>query len=128
MRRFPAYIDLLRKQWIVLYMKPEPATKEHWVRHMEYLKCVVPDDRLIFYDVKEGWEPLCRVLEKAVPDMEFPRIDDERAIEELARRFLIKGFVRWGVVTSAVRVGVVVILWVARTYAQELCASGIYVR
>tara|TARA_B110000116_G_scaffold192340_1_gene167287 strand:+ start:147 stop:878 length:732 start_codon:yes stop_codon:yes gene_type:complete len=32
----------------------------------------VPKDRLLVYQVKEGWEPLCHFLDKPVPDMPFP--------------------------------------------------------
>jgi hypothetical protein len=113
MRHFPAYVDLLRKQWVVLYEMPEPATREHWERHVEYLKRVVPGERLVFFDVKEGWEPLCKVLGKEVPDVEFPRINDGRAIEELTKRIIIKGLVRWGVVVFSVAVGLWSV-WYAR--------------
>ena len=34
MRYFPTYIDVLRKQWVHLYGKPEPADRQHWERHM----------------------------------------------------------------------------------------------
>jgi hypothetical protein len=106
-RRFPRYIDVLRKQWVELYGAPEPATRLHWDRHVEYSKRVVPEDRLVFYDVKEGWEPLCKVLGKEVPDLEFPRINDGRAIEALTKKFVVKGLVRWGVVGLTVGAGIV---------------------
>lgn len=106
MRHFSTYIDLLRKQWVELYGKPEPATTEHWDRHIEYLKRVVPEGRLVFFDVKEGWKPLCKVLRKEVPDVDFPRINDGRAIEELTKRFIVKGLVSWGVAILTVAVGV----------------------
>ncbi len=35
----------------------------------------IPADRLLVFQVSEGWEPLCRFLDVAVPDMEFPRIN-----------------------------------------------------
>jgi hypothetical protein len=106
MRHFPTYIDELRKQWIVLYGRPEPATREHWDRHIAYLKQTVPEDRLIFFDVKDGWAPLCKVLGKAEPDEEFPRINDGKAIEELASKFVVKGLMRWGIALLTVGVGV----------------------
>jgi hypothetical protein len=81
----------------VLYGLPEPATREHWDRHIAYLKQTVPEDRLIFFDVKDGWAPLCTVLGKAEPDEEFPRINDGKAIEELASKFVVTGLMRWGV-------------------------------
>ena len=31
-----------------------------------------PKDKLLVFDVKEGWEPLCKFLEKDIPDKPFP--------------------------------------------------------
>ena len=40
-----------------------------------------PDDRLLTYEVRQGWEPLCAFLELPVPDTPFPHINsrDETA-------------------------------------------------
>jgi hypothetical protein len=111
MRFFPDYIELLRKQWVELFGQPEPATRVHWNRHVEYLKRVVPEDRLVWYDVKDGWEPLCRVLGKEVPNVKFPRINDSRAIEELAKKMIVRGLVRWGMVIGSVGVGLMGWWW-----------------
>jgi hypothetical protein len=37
---------------------------------------VVPPERLLVYEVKQGWEPLCRFLDMPVPDVPFPRVND----------------------------------------------------
>lgn len=44
----------------------------------------VPADRLLVFDVSEGWEPLCAFLGVDVPDEPFPRVNDRDA---LLRRF-----------------------------------------
>ena len=36
------------------------------------VKAEVPADRLLVFDVAEGWEPLCAFLDVPVPDMDFP--------------------------------------------------------
>eukprot|EP00927_Polykrikos_kofoidii_P077974 TRINITY_DN74855_c0_g1_i1.p1 TRINITY_DN74855_c0_g1~~TRINITY_DN74855_c0_g1_i1.p1 ORF type:complete len:264 (-),score=47.37 TRINITY_DN74855_c0_g1_i1:46-837(-) len=41
----------------------------------ERVKKVVPKDKLLVYDVSQGWEPLCRFLGKPVPDEPFPKED-----------------------------------------------------
>ena len=105
MRFFPTYVALLRKQWVTLYGRPEPASRYHWDKHIEYLKRVVPAEKLVFYDVREGWEPLCRALGEDVPAEEFPRVNDSRAIDELARRMVVRGLGRWAVVGASVGVG-----------------------
>lgn len=41
--------------------------------HNEAVKEVIPANRLLVFEVKQGWEPLCRFLDVPVPDTEFPR-------------------------------------------------------
>ena len=41
--------------------------------HDEEVKRTVPDDRLLVYEVKEGWAPLCAFLGVPVPDAPFPK-------------------------------------------------------
>ncbi|MEO7692210.1 MAG: sulfotransferase family protein, partial [Sphingomonas sp.] len=40
------------------------------------VRAAIPADRLLIFDVAEGWEPLCRFLEVDVPDTPFPRTND----------------------------------------------------
>ena len=40
------------------------------------VKRIVPSDKLLVYDVKEGWEPLCTFLGLPVPNNPFPRVND----------------------------------------------------
>jgi len=44
--------------------------------HCEAVKAAIPASRLLVYQVKQGWEPLCAFLDLPVPDMEFPRTND----------------------------------------------------
>jgi Sulfotransferase domain len=37
------------------------------------VKSHVPADRLLVWDVREGWEPLCKFLQVPVPNKPFPR-------------------------------------------------------
>ena len=46
---------------------------EDWVDHVIR---TVPTDRLLTFNVKEGWEPLCKFLGKPVPSTPFPRMND----------------------------------------------------
>lgn len=46
-------------------------------RHNEEVKRKVPPEKLLVYDVKEGWEPLCAFLGVEVPaDKPFPHLND----------------------------------------------------
>jgi hypothetical protein len=44
--------------------------------HNDAVKDAIPADRLLVYEVKEGWEPLCKFLGKPVPSDPFPRTND----------------------------------------------------
>jgi hypothetical protein len=55
---------------------------EAFRRHTAEVEWAIPKDRLLVYDVKEGWEPLCRFLGVAVPATPFPRVNTR---EELAQ-------------------------------------------
>jgi hypothetical protein len=53
-------------------------------RHNEEVKRIVPPERLLVYDVKEGWEPLCRFLGVPVPkDVPFPHLNDTATFQKV---------------------------------------------
>jgi hypothetical protein len=39
---------------------------------------VCPKDKLLIFDVKQGWEPLCKFLGKPIPDVPFPNLNDTK--------------------------------------------------
>jgi hypothetical protein len=45
-------------------------------RHNEAVRANVDPWRLLVFNVKEGWDPLCRFLDVPVPDEPFPRLND----------------------------------------------------
>ncbi len=46
--------------------------QEKFKKHMEEVKAHVPANKLLVYDVKEGWEPLCKFLGVAIPSDPLP--------------------------------------------------------
>jgi hypothetical protein len=55
-------------------------------QHNEVVRRRVPEDRLLVYEVKEGWRPLCEFLGVEEPDKPFPHLNDAA---EMRRRILI---------------------------------------
>ena len=47
--------------------------KKKYREHNERVQAVIPKERLLIYNVKQGWKPLCKFLECDVPEEEFPR-------------------------------------------------------
>ena len=43
-------------------------------RRTEDVVKAVPAERLLVFDVAEGWEPLCRLLDVPIPQIPFPRL------------------------------------------------------
>jgi hypothetical protein len=58
---------------------------ETYKSHNAEVRRQVPPERLLVYDVKEGWAPLCDFLGVEVPDQPFPHLNDTR---EMRRRLL----------------------------------------
>ncbi len=54
-------------------VKDEQHVIEVFKQHMEQVKRTVPSERLLTYQVSEGWEPLCEFLGVPVPGKAFPR-------------------------------------------------------
>jgi hypothetical protein len=55
----------------------------------------VPPERLKFYDVKDGWEPLCKILGCEVPDVPFPRVNDAKATDAIVMTQIRRGIMAW---------------------------------
>ena len=49
---------------------------EVFEQHIEDVKRRVPSERLLVYEVKEGWAPLCEFLGVPEPEEPFPRLND----------------------------------------------------
>ena len=47
------------------------------------IKQEVPADRLLIFDVKEGWEPLCRFLNVNIPESYFPRVNSREETRKM---------------------------------------------
>lgn len=55
-------------------------------QHVADVKRAIPADRLLIYEVAQGWEPLCAFLDVPVPATEFPRAntrDETRKIIDI---------------------------------------------
>ncbi len=46
----------------------------------------VPADKLLVFNVKEGWEPLCNFLNVPVPDKPFPHVNDRAEMQANIRK------------------------------------------
>jgi hypothetical protein len=52
------------------------ATIRRFHEHNAQVQREIPADRLLVFEVAQGWEPLCEFLEVPVPATPFPRLND----------------------------------------------------
>jgi len=62
---------------------------EVFERWNEEVKERVPAERLLVYDVKQGWGPLCEFLGVEVPERPFPHLNDTETFRKLIRRLSV---------------------------------------
>lgn len=51
----------------------------------------VPPDRLLVFDVAQGWEPLCAFLQCDCPDEPFPRLNTTKDFQDFRTRLIRDG-------------------------------------
>lgn len=110
----PFLWTMRRSRWQELYFQDsnEGATRpvwQVWDEHMRYLEALVPADRLFYFDVKDGWEPLCKILHCKVPDVPFPHVNDGAAMEAWVKQ----------------QIGTAVLVWAC--ILAVLAAAGTYI-
>jgi Sulfotransferase domain len=91
-------------QWLLQRIMPRPPTypaiqktfeysclsnmpqlgKQSYLEHIEKIKALVSPERLLVFNVKDGWAPLCEFLDLPVPETPFPRVNDSKAWLEMA--------------------------------------------
>ena len=105
LRHAPRYVKATANgRYGELFVRPgeQPFARPVYDRHIQWLKEVVPEDRLVFFDVKDGWGPLCKALEVEAPKgVPFPRVNDADAMEEFVQQVLIRGVKAWAKIVGA---------------------------
>jgi hypothetical protein len=57
----------------------EEHAKKIFAEHNEAVRREIPADRLLVFDISQGWGPLCAFLGVPVPDEPFPQLNDRKA-------------------------------------------------
>ena len=79
------------------------AAREVFRKHVEDVKASVPAERLLVFNVRDGWEPLCEFLGVPVPeDRPFPHVNDSSVIKRAIRIIRIAGMVPYVLLAAGV--------------------------
>jgi hypothetical protein len=49
--------------------------KAGYERHLEQVRAEIDPERLVEWQPRDGWEPICRALDEPVPDQPFPHLN-----------------------------------------------------
>ncbi|EJU05218.1 hypothetical protein DACRYDRAFT_113397 [Dacryopinax primogenitus] len=75
---------------------------EAYKKHNDWVRSIVPKEKLLEFNVKEGWEPLCKFLEVEVPDVPFPRTNDTAFINKQINDTMVLGLMTWTVILAGI--------------------------
>jgi hypothetical protein len=93
-----------------------PVTREpaiaRFIQHNAEVKATIPPDRLLVFEVKDGWEPLCKFLGAPVPDEPFPHENAGIATaERIIQRILLTDLIKMALPVGGVVVVVIVLVY-----------------
>ncbi len=83
----------------------EAALRGKWLKedcietfklHNERVLRECSKERLLVFEVCEGWEPLCRFLDKPIPAEPFPHVNDTASMKMMFQSYTIFGYVVLG--------------------------------
>ncbi len=111
-RRFLNFVDLLLGK---IFGSPRDHDRciEVFNLHNQEVQAHVPADRLLVFQVQEGWGPLCKFLERDVPSgIPFPHLNEGKAtLEKLVRKHLYGPWLRKAPIALGTAAAFVVLLW-----------------
>ena len=69
----------------------EQKARAKYREHNALIRKVTPPDRLLEFDLRGGWKPLCTFLNKPLPDVPFPHTNETEALKEKINIIAIRG-------------------------------------
>lgn len=79
--------------------------------HIDEVKRVVPKEKLLVFEPKQGWEPLCAFLGVPVPKEPFPRVNDTA---EFKKRVIAATVISWVILLVPISIALSIVGWVLR--------------
>jgi hypothetical protein len=85
--------------------KPHGWLEEQYMKHNEIvISTVSPSSKLLIFNVKEGWNPLCEFLNKDIPDEPFPFVNEASDIKCASVAMLVITYIWIPIVITSVGV------------------------
>lgn len=78
--------------------------------NIETCKRIIPPERLLVHQAKDGWEPLCAFLGKPIPATPYPRVNETKDMQRAIRRLQLLGYAPWLLLAIVVAVVAAIVL------------------
>jgi hypothetical protein len=103
--------------------------REHALRvfaeHNREVEATVPAPRLLVFDVKQGWQPLCEFLAVPVPvGAPFPHVNDAEAFRKRVQERFARSLVRLAGPVAGGMAALVVLVWIDRRARHHQCEAA----
>lgn len=71
------YYPMLNKFFDTFFRGDFPNQgKDVYLNHLQEVRALVPSERLLEFNISEGWEPLCKFLGHDIPRAPFPQSNE----------------------------------------------------
>jgi Sulfotransferase domain len=87
--------------------------------HNQAVQETIPAEKLLIFDVKQGWQPLCQFLGLPVPAGEpFPHLSDTSSVQQEIRAYR-RVALRTGAIAASVGLGLLALTWQRRRTTHD---------
>ena len=101
------------------------VAKDRYRQHYAQIRSAVPKERLLEFRLEDGWKPLCKFLDKEVPDVPFPvknkrgeHVQRVRQKQNMFFRHVAASFAKKAILCAMGAGAVGLIAWSSRSSAQ----------
>jgi hypothetical protein len=103
--------------------------REHALRvfaeHNREVQETVPAPRLLVFEVKQGWQPLCEFLAVPVPAGEpFPHVNDAEAFRKRVQERFARSLMRLAGTVAGGMAALAVLVWIGRRARHNQCEAA----
>jgi hypothetical protein len=79
------------------YGMSDPFNATSYERHNDMVRTVAKERgrEILEFKAEDGWKPLCEFLNKAVPDSEFPKVNEKKTFRIIKAILIAKGLLGW---------------------------------
>ena len=83
-----------------------------------------PKEKLLVFDVREGWGKLCEFLDLPIPDVPFPHVNDSKEFQKHVRHAHMVGYVATAVLVVLPLLGGLALFWYTTNNSSPGSAVG----